>query len=424
MQDVENPLVGQRRDDVHQRSFGQRGRREQAESLRAVRAVLADFQHTLDDAVEVPLAAARLQPAGHATDRHDADPVVGAQVGADQPGSGPEGLVERGHAGDRVDYIGEHVQQHHGVGGALRGELVDLQGAAAGGGRPVDPPLPFAAHIRVYAGDLDALAALHGGVLAEPLRQPDRDGREAGVPGQWEDGDLTESGPDGAPGQPATVVDVDIDRAERPAAPTLHGQDEIDAVRADREAVEPDPVTEGDAGVQAAGLTVVGHRDPHRHLLAFEAPPRLHLGLGRHRLRVRPTRQGEGQQHQGHGGESKYPGAPGDQRGSQRDYGQRAQPQGAFTGAPAGRRRRRGLASHMVAAVQGPLNGGSRSAGRYGLRHDAIGVCGKVCGAGTDCTISRITSSPSICRTHSSGLRVTRCARAGTATDLTSSGVT
>lgn len=84
-------------------------------------------------------------------------------------------------------------------------------------------------------------------------------------------------------------------------------------MRADREVVEPAPVTEDDARVQAVGLTVVGHRDPHRHLLAFEAPPQLRLGLGRHRLRARPVRQGEGEgeQHPGSGGESKN---PGDQR--------------------------------------------------------------------------------------------------------------
>ncbi|MFD1275918.1 hypothetical protein ACFQ51_42615 [Streptomyces kaempferi] len=128
--------------------------------------------------------------------------------------------------------------------------------------------------------------------------------------GQREDGDLTEFGPDGAPGQPAAIVDVDVDRAERPAAPALRGQDEIDAVRADREVVEPDPVTEGDAGVQAGGFTVVGERDPHRHLLAFEAPPRPYLGLGRHPFRARPTRQGEGEQHQGAAARASTQGRP------------------------------------------------------------------------------------------------------------------
>ncbi|CAM5660845.1 hypothetical protein STENM36S_01643 [Streptomyces tendae] len=351
---------------------------------------------------------------------------MGAQIGPGEPGGGPYGLVQRRQPGRRVDHVTEGVDQHHRVGGPLGREPVQLHGPAPGRRRPVDAPLPLPGDPGTHPDDLDALAGLRRGVLAEPLRQPYRDRGEAGLRGAREHGHLGRLDAHGAAHGAARVVHVDVHRTERPAAPVQRRVAQRHRGRADDDLVEAQAGPQRDPGVEAHGLAVVGHRDAYGDRVALEAAPRLD---GRRRLDAAGVGagQGQGEQHQRCRRERQQPRPAGEQRGGQRHDGDGQQAQRALARPRAAGRRwrwlRRGGAPLQGADHRRARPGHGFRPGR-GRGHDETAAVRRVVGVPTASTISRSTSSVDISRTHNSGRSDTRWARAGTARSLTSSGTT
>ena len=168
-QRLHEPAVEQRRERDHERARRERGPRQAAEDGAAGEPGVG-LQQRVDDPVELAAAEGRGQPVRAAPLVGDhADPVAGGQVGPGGAGRAAQPQVERGLAG-LADVRGRVHQQHH-VLGALGRERVHLEAAEAGGGRPVDRPLPVAGDVLADAGELGAVAGHPGPVLAQPVRQ-------------------------------------------------------------------------------------------------------------------------------------------------------------------------------------------------------------------------------------------------------------
>ena len=286
--------------------------------------------------------------------------------------------------------IAEGVDHHHQVRGPGRGPLVDVQLAAPDADRPVDVPQLVAGQVGPDAGELDPLADGPAGVLADPAQQlgghPSRSqpagsgehlqrvqlGPPRGLQGTRPAGD-----PDGARRVPAPPVRADhplgagppgVQEGLRPRArggqggPRVGLQLDDDLVQR-RRGVDGD----GDRDVLALEAARSGPRDRHGQFGGSAAAR--HQGQGADRG----------------GGQQDERGVAGEHRGGQREQRRGGQ-------AP---RSRRGIPAHA------------------GLR-----------GTGTVARTSAATSWPVTWRTHISGRRTRRWARAGTATALMSSGVT
>ena len=431
---VQGTPVEQRREEDHQGARWQRGPRH-AVQVRGGLAGEADAERHFHDPEELPVARGGSQPPEHPAEYHHADPVAGPQVGGGQARSTADREVKSGIAG-RPD-VGERVDHDHQVGGAQGRPLVDVRLAQPACHRPVQVAQPVAGLVPANAEELDTRAGRRRGVLADPPQQVGR--QQAGPGRRWVREDLYPSGPErqarlahpvGAPGRHgAELMAAPGVRLEHPAgAGRLPGHGHL-AHRAI------------DDGHRRAGL------DPERHLvhrgrhggddldiLALETARR-----GRGGGRIQGLRPGApaGRRERGQGGraEQQQVGVPGQDRhedDGHSDHGQPAQP---GRGLPGGGHLRQGHHRLGQARSRPPrrararrrarCQGHGRARHRWLAPHRwrALGHW-LALGTGSAVRISVIRSSPVTLRTHISGRSTRRCARAATATALTSSGIT
>ncbi len=329
---------------------------------------------------------------GRAAEDDDTGPVTASQrvlYHLNRAAHGPLGRRRR-----RASRLERRIDQHHHVGGPLAEPLGDVQRASPRADRPVDRAQLVTRHVGADVAVLDATADVPGEVRAEPVEQLDagQRGRLRGRDREHEDvggGHGRRAGEQSAAGRPAHPYLDGI------AAPPLRRPSDHDPTGVVGRDVEHHAVGGRDGEFDRRP---VGRSAPHHqpHLFGFEAAQ--HVRLGVHVHLGRRTLPPDGRQNA-------------EERRGERDQLPR-------------RAEHRAPQRHGRAGGQGPGQRRCLPMQFDRSRADVDHVAPRVLGTATRRNRSSTTSELRTCLTHISGRRLIRWAIAGTASALTSSGMT
>ena len=356
-------------------------------------------QHRVEHPIELPPPDVGTEPARVAVaERDDACAITAAQRALHDLHRAAHGAV--GGLGGRTGRLRILVDQHHHVGGAVGQPLRDVQAAPPRADRPVDRAQLVAGHVPADIGVLDARADVSSEVGAEAVEQVGPRDRRGLRRRQRKHEDV--GGVDHARALQQSAARNNSHAApDRVPAPLVGGDgDGLASARRRLDALEPHAGDYRHVSRERSASSSVS-ATPHTLTRASsDSKQRCVPGLGVHVEPSAPALPPDRTQHadQWRGERNELPEPPitataSAYRGTREDRE---------------RQRRRAPAQLRLRCC------GSRSPSRQPL----------VRGTGSRRNSSSTTSEPCTRRTHISGRRLIRCAMVGTASDLTSSGIT